>query len=516
MRINKRTLAGLAGIGLGLALSTPATAGNQMEDLFRANCATCHGADRGRYIGPGLNSETLEGSEADTIAMIIANGVDGTLMPAWQGRLSEPQMLELATYLIATPKLDLEWTLEDAKASVQVYADEATLPSAPVYGIDEMSDLMAVMSRGTLSRDDSAVVFFNGKTNTIVGRVATAYAPHILDFDPANERWAYVKTDGGRVYKIDLYSMQAVASVKVGYTGPSLAVSWDGKYVASGSFIPNTAMILDAATMEPVKYFKLEGVDPDGNMVEADSGSILATPYGPYFSIALEQAGQVWIADLSTPDIEVTKIADVGRHLHDSFLTDHSGRYMAIAAYDDRKMTVIDFETKAIAAEVPAGCVIHTGSGAVVQTAERNIAFGTNFGAPCKEQGTVVTAFDADTFEVIKQIPVIGGTESPAAHANSPYVIVDIISSNDPGKIQAIDVNTLEVVKTVEVGGHSHFPEFTADGKYVYVSAGYWGNKVVILDGTTLDVVKEVPLDVPAGIFSASRTKTVTVGLPEM
>ena len=516
MKTFKPILFGLVGISLSLSYGTEAEANDDLETLYANNCAACHGMDRGGYIGPGLNKEKQGEADPSTLAYIISNGVDGSLMPAWQGRLSEKQINDLATYFTKAPKRDVKWTMEDIKKSLTVYvADESKLPDKPVYGIENLKDLVAVTSRGTLARGTSKVVFFNGKNNEIVGTVPTAFAPHIVNYDPANERWAFVKTDGGRVYKVDLYSMRAVRSVQVGFSGPSLAVSWDGKYLAAGSFVPNTAVILKADTLEPVKFFNLKGVDPDGKMVEGDSGSITATPFGPYFSISLEQSGQVWIADLSKPGIPVTKIKNVGRHLHDSFLTDKTGRYMVIAAYDDKKMAVIDFKDKKVVKDIPAGCVIHTGSGAIAEVDGRSIGFGTNFGTPCKDKDTIVTAFDTKTFEVIKQIPVIGGTESPAAHPASPYVLVDIISGKHAGKIQAIDKKTLEVVKTIEVGGHSHFPEFTADGKYVYVSAGYAGNKLVIYDGQTLEKVKEVEMEVPAGIFAHVRPRIVTIGLPQ-
>jgi len=314
------------------------------------------------------------------------------------------------------------------------------------------------------------------------------------------------------VFKVDLYSMQAVRSVQVGFTGPSLAVSWDGRYIAAGSFVPNTAVILDADTLEPVKFLDLKGISPDGEMMEADSGSITATPYGNYFAIALEKAGQVWIVDLGKKDLPVTKIKNVGRHLHDAFLT-KDGRYLTIAAYADNKLAVIDFETKKVVKDIPAGCTPHTGSGAITKVGNRMLGFGTNFGSGKKCDKTVVTVFDAGTFEVVKQVPVIGGTESPAAHPNAPYVAVDIISGMDADKIQFIDKKSLEVVKTINVGGHSHFPEYTADGRHLYVSAGYAGNRVVIYDSKTLGKVKEIPLEVPAGIFSHVRPKIVTVGL---
>ena len=138
---------------------------------------------------------------------------------------------------------------------------------------------------------------------------------------------------------------------------------------------------------------------------------------------------------------------------------------------------------------------------------------GTNIGGCDK---TVVTVWDLDTWEVVKQIPVIGPTESPAAHPKAPYIVVDIVGTGpDAGKIQFIDKETLEVVKTIDVGGHSHFAEYTANGKYLYVSAGYQGDKIVIYKSDTLAKVKEFPMQVPEGKFSHVRPKIITVGLEE-
>jgi len=485
------------------------------EKVFEANCATCHGSDRNRYIGPALNSSSRLGKMPEVaIEAIINGGVNDTLMPAWAGRLPKSDIKDLAALIKNKPKSNPKWEMADIKKSLKVYVkDEASLPKKPTYKIKNVSSLMAVMARGRYSNGkNSKVVFFNGENNEIVGEIPTLKAPHILNYNPADERWAYVKTDGGRIFKIDLYSMKATRSIKVGFTGPSLAVSWDGKYIAAGSFIPNTAVILDAKTLNPVKYIKLKGKNLEGKMIESDSGSITATPFVNVFAIALEQSGQVWIADLDKKDIPITKIEKVGRHLHDAFLA-QDGRYLTIAAYDDNKLAVIDLKTKEKIKDIPAGCVPHTGSGAIIKVGNRTLGFGTNFGSGSSCKKTVVTVFDAKTFEVVKQIPVIGGTESPAAHPNAPYVVVDIISGANADKIQFIDKKTLEVVKTLTPGGHSHFPEYTADGKYLYVSAGYAGDKVIIYDSKTLKKVKEVSMEVPAGIFSHARPKNIVVGM---
>jgi mono/diheme cytochrome c family protein/DNA-binding beta-propeller fold protein YncE len=499
----------------------------EAERLYADHCAVCHGADRGGYIGPALNRDQTKLSQDQVSAKVKTGGI-GTLMPqhpTWRGTLSGKEIDLLAALITKRPKQSLSWGLNDIRKSLEVrVADESTLPDRPTYPIENLDDLMAVMARGRFAAGDEAkVVFFDGRTNKKIGEVPLGFAPHLMDFHPRQERWAYVRDDIGYIHMIDLYSLKVVRKVRAGLNGTSLAVSRDGRYLAAGSFVPNTAAILDAATLEPVKLIELRGLDADGKLVESDSGMITSTPYADYFVVALEQAGQVWIIDLAKPDMPISKITGVGRHLHDAFLSP-DGRYVVVSSYDDDINAVIDLAEKRIAKKIPAGCQPHLGSGAVVRSHGRLLGIATNIGArPCKPYE--VTVFDMESFEVVKRIPVLGPTESPAAHPNAPYIVVDIVGTG-PGanKIQFIDKETLKVVRTLTVAGtlsHSHFPEYTARGDYLYVSAGYRGDRtagfsgdqLVIFDAKTLEKVKTESIEVPAGVFSHLRARTVVVGL---
>jgi len=485
---------------------------HKMHQLYQDNCASCHGADHGGYLAPALNSETLKGRSPTALRTLIMTGSFETLMPPFFGRLSDSDIRNMVKHLQTTPKLDNPpWTLQDMKASLKVYVkDVSKLPNKPTFKIDSMDDIIGVAARGKYGRGQgSEAVFINSKTHTIIGKIPTVTAAHIIDFDPANERWAYVKTDTAEIYKVDLYTMQAVRSIKTGWNGPGMGVSRDGKYIMAGSFVPHNAVILDAETLEPLKMFELEGIDPDGKKVSSDSGMIIGTPYADIFAIALENAGQVWVVDLKD-GFPVTKIKNVGRHLHDAFLT-HKGKKLMVASYDDSIVTAIDLEKRKIIKKLKAGCVPHVGGGAAVKVDGRVLGFGTNFGT-CEK--TVVSVWDLDKMELVKQIPVSGGTESPAAHANAPYVAVDIITKDRRARtVQLIDKKSLEVVKTLDVGGHAYFPEYSADGKFLYISAGYAGDEVVVYDSTSLKKTANIQMESPAGIFSRGRVKYMTRGL---
>lgn len=508
----KPTLLGSA-VSLILASSSVYAEDHHVDahKLYQENCASCHGSDHGGYLAPALNAATLKGRSPNVLRTIVMTGSFDTLMPPFYGKLSDNEIRALVHHIQATPKQpNPAWTINDIKASVKVLADESKLPKAPTYQIGSMDDVIGVAARGKYGRGDgSKAVFINSKTHQKIGEVKTGTAAHIIDFNPANPRWAYIKTDTAEIFKVDLYTMQAVRSVKTGYNGPGMGVSRDGKYIMAGSFVPHNAVILDANTLEPLKTFELEGIDPDGKQVSSDSGMIIGTPFADIFAIALENAGQVWVVDLKE-GFPVTRITDVGHHLHDAFLT-HKGRKLMVASYDDSKVIAIDLQDRKIIKKLDAGCVPHVGGGSAVKVDGRTLGFGTNFG-DCDKM--VVSVWDLDKMEVVKQIPVSGGTESPAAHANAPYVAVDIISKDRRARtVQLIDKKTLEVVKTLDVGGHAYFPEYSADGKYLYVSAGYSGDEVVVYDSHTLQKVATVPMESPAGIFSHGRVKYMTRGL---
>ena len=295
----------------------------RMHALYQENCASCHGSDHGGYLAPALNSETLKGRSPTALRSLVMTGSFDTLMPPFYGKLSDDDIRGLIKHLQTTPKQpNPAWTIDDMKKSLHVHIkDESTLPAKPTYQIDNMDNIIGVAARGKFGRvEGSKAVFINSVTHQKIGEVNTGTAAHIIDFNPVNPRWAYVKTDTAEIFKVDLYSMQVVRSIKTGYNGPGMGVSRDGKYIMAGSFVPHNAVILNADTLEPLKTFELEGIDPDGKHVSSDSGMVIGTPFADVFVIALENAGQVWIVDLKD-DFPVTKITDVGRHLHDAFLS---------------------------------------------------------------------------------------------------------------------------------------------------------------------------------------------------
>jgi mono/diheme cytochrome c family protein len=191
------SIATLLSSGVAMAKS------DNMHQLYEDNCSSCHGSDHGGYLAPALNAETLKGRSPTALRTIVMAGSFDTLMPPFYGKLSDDEIRGVIKHLQATPKQpNPAWTMDDMKKSLKVYVkDEASLPDKPTY---------------------------NSVTHQKVGEIPTEVAAHIIDFNPANPRWAYVKTDTAEIFKVDLYSMQATRSIKTGYNGPGMGVSRDG------------------------------------------------------------------------------------------------------------------------------------------------------------------------------------------------------------------------------------------------------------------------------------------------
>ena len=92
------------------------------KQLYSVLCAQCHGkTGYGTRLAPALNNKTfLEQTSNAAIQQIIAQGVQGTAMPAWGGRLSEADIAAMTAYLRSLEPA--------APAIVQSNTTQATLP----------------------------------------------------------------------------------------------------------------------------------------------------------------------------------------------------------------------------------------------------------------------------------------------------------------------------------------------------------------------------------------------------
>lgn len=469
--------------------------GRTARDAYQDSCSGCHGVQRQGAIGPALTPGALTKEDAfyfDT----IRNGRPGTMMQAWSRIYSDAEIWLLLGFL-RSPVEDnyASWGMDEIAASREILIDDSALPSTPTHS-GNMDNLMLVTER-----EAERIAVIDGDTHTLLGSIPTGYRAHGYAFDPTQERWAFNISRDGWLYKIDLYSLQPVTRVRVGVDSRGLAVSDDGNYLIAGNFDPPTAVILDAHTLAPLKVIDTEGYDPDGHWVRsrvAITSDVATDLVGPYFLIALKEAGQMWRIDFSDPDFPITKVANVGRILHDGFLSPDNTRFY-VASQGDNAMVAIDVDTMTVVAHIPTGSIPHPGSGAVWE------ANGKSYGATVHAGQGLVTVWNLADNVIAATIPTSGAGLFIRAHEDNPYVWADTMAGTEPHKIYIIDKATFDVVHVIDDGLLTLHPEFTDDGAYVYIS-DWEGGVVRVYNATTFALVSEIDgLTTPTGIFNTSR-----------
>lgn len=473
-----------------------------VDQAYRDMCGGCHGPDREGGIGPALIPARLSANDAFYFD-VIRNGRPGTIMPAWGSMgVSDEEVWMLIGLIRSEPDADaIEWGMDEIVASHAILVDEATLPSTPTHS-GNLDNLMLVTEREARS-----IAVFDGDTHQLLSHIDASYRAHGYAFDPTNERWAYNVGRDGWLFKIDLYTLQAVTKVRVGHDSRGLAISDDGHYLIVGNFVPGTAIILDAQTLQPLKVIATEGNNPEGEWVESRvciTSDVAPDKVGPYFILGLKEAGQMWRIDYSDPTFPVEKLENVGHILHDGFLSPDNTRFY-IAAQADNWMGVIDVENWTLVTQIETGDTPHPGSGAAWA------ANGTEYGATVHAGEGLISVWDLADNQIAAQIPTSGPGLFIRASDHNPYVWADALFSATPNEIYVIAKDALTVEYVITGGTQLLHPELTDDGDFVYIS-DWAGNAVRIYNARTFELVAvKTDVTTPTGIFNTSR-RSETLG----
>jgi nitrite reductase (NO-forming)/hydroxylamine reductase len=493
---NHPNMEGLVIVLPGGAVAPTLFEGKAVDAVYADSCGGCHGPNREGATGPALIPGRLTASD-DVYFGAIKNGKPGTVMPAWGPTgMTDEEIWALVGFIRSEPSAEaVEWNIDQVAATLEMLVDEATLPTKPTHD-GNLDNLMLVTEREARS-----IAVFDGDTHRLLAHVPASYRAHGYAFDPTSDRWAYNVGRDGWLFKIDLYTLQAVTQVRVGLDSRGLAISDDAKYLIVGNYIPNSAVILDAKTLEPLKVITTEGTNPQGEFVASRvciTSDVSPEKVGPYFILALKEAGQMWRIDYSKPDFPIDRVEGVGNILHDGFLSPDNEVFY-IASQTDNWMAVIDVATWELADKIPTGDTPHSGSGAAWE------ANGTTYGATVHAGEGKITVWDLADNQIVAEIETSGPGLFIRSHQDSPYVWADTLFGDPANQIYAFDKETFEVVAVIDDGVQTLHPEFTSRGDLVYVS-DWQGNAVRVYDARTFEMVAELgDVTTPTGIFNTSR-----------
>ncbi|OIR02048.1 nitrite reductase precursor [mine drainage metagenome] len=501
-----------------LLMLAPALAwGQEAPTLYAGHCAACHGPDRLGGIGPALIPETVGHLKPAQLAATIAHGRMQTEMPAFAGRLTAGEITALAAYVASPLAVEPHWSEADIRASRTVFEPH---PAAhPVFKADLMN-LFTVVEAG-----DHHAIILDGDSFTPLARFKTRPSLHGGAKYSPDAHYVYLASRDGWVQKYDLWGLTMAAEVRAGINTRNIAVSDDGKWIAVGNTLPRTLVILDAATMLPVKVIPVADRAGHASRVSA----VYEAPPRHSFIVALKDVKELW--EIPTrPGAEVCQGAvrtyDAGMEspacrkgpfpvrriatedVLDDFFFDPGYHNVMAAARDGRPGEVVNLDVGHTIATLDLSGMPHLGSGIVFRRHGRWL-----MATPHLKEGKV-SVIDMTSWKTVAVINTLGPGFFLRGHEKSRYAWVDNAASPAHDKVQVIDLDSLKIVKTLQPApgktvGHV---EFTHDGRYALLSDMEMQGALIVYDAKTLREVKRIPMVKPIGKYNVGNKLEYSTG----
>lgn len=500
------------------AAPAAASLNTEVNTIYQANCASCHGADRLGATGPALLPGNLERLRRPAAITTITEGRIATQMPAFGATLSAQQITALADLIYAPLAKTPVWGMDEIRASRIEYVKADSLPNKPVFKADPLN-LFVVVEIG-----DHHATILDGDKFEAITRFPTRYALHGGPKFSPDGRYVYFASRDGWIAKYDIWNLKLVAEIRAGINTRNLAVSSDGRFAMVANYFPNTLVALDTRDLSPIRVIDVKDDNGKSSRVSAVYD---AAPRNSFIA-ALKDIPEVWELsyDENAPPVYAGLVHDYKmaealavkgpfpprRIKLDDFLDD----FFFDPSYDHVVGSsrgghgqVVNLNIGRKIADVDLPGLPHLGSGISWDYQGRPVMASPNL------KDGVVTVLDMKTWKTVKQIPTLGPGFFMRSHEKTPYAWVDVF--NDPKNndvIQIIDKKTLEVVKQLKPapGKIAAHTEFTRNGKYAVVSV--WENKgeLVIYDAKTLEVVKRIPMNKPSGKYNVYNKITRSEG----
>jgi nitrite reductase (NO-forming)/hydroxylamine reductase len=500
------------------------------KQIYFERCAGCHGVLRKGATGKPLTPDITQPKGMDYLKVFINYGSPAG-MPNWgtSGQLSDEEVTLMAKYLMNEPPIPPEFGMKEMQATWKVLIPPEKRPTKKQndYNIENIFSV-------TL-RDAGEIALIDGDTKKIINVIKTGYAVHISRFSTSG-RYLFVIGRDARVNMIDLWMKKPdnVAEIKIGLEARSVETSkypgYEDKYAIAGSYWPPQYVIMDGATLEPLKIVSTRGmtVDTQEYHPEPRVAAIVASHEHPEFIVNVKETGQVLMVNYE--DIDNLKVTTIGaaRFLHDGGW-DSTHRYFMTAANQSDKIAVIDSKLDTLTALVDVTKIPHPGRGANLADPKYGPVWVTS--ALGNENVTAIGTDPAENpehaWKVVRTLKGQGGGSLfVKTHPESKNLWVDSPLNPDTKISQSVavyDVKNLdkgfEVLPIAEWAGIKGDgpkrvvqPEYNKAGDEVWFSV--WSGKdeesaIVIVDDKTRKlkaVIKDKRLITPTGKFNVFNT----------
>ncbi len=501
--------------------------------IYFERCAGCHGVLRKGATGKALTTDITKPLGFEYLRDFINYGSPGG-MPNWgtSGDMEVDDISLMARYLLNDPAQPPEFGMTEVKASWKVMVPVADRPTKQMNSID-LDNLFSV----TL-RDSGEVALIDGGTKEIIKIIKTGYAVHISRMS-ASGRYVFTIGRDAKITLIDLWmeDPSPVAEIKVGSEARSVETSkmkgWEDRYAIAGAYWPPQYVIMDGATLEPLKIVSTRGMTYDTQEFHPEPrvAAIVASHYHPEFIVNVKETGHILMVNYEDiKNLKVTSI-EAERFLHDGGF-DASGRYFLVAANARNKVAVVDTKEGKLVALIETGPKPHPGRGANLNHPKFGPVWVTSH---LGDETIALIGTDPDghpdnAWKVVQTLEGQGGGALfVKTHPKSNHLYVDT-----PLNPEAEIASSIAVFKIDELGEEEPEYEVLPIGEWSGIDEGVrrvvqgeynqagdevwfsvWNNAaqesaIVIVDDKTLTlkhVIKDKRLVTPTGKFNVFNTR---------
>ncbi|HMW16548.1 MAG TPA: cytochrome D1 domain-containing protein [Accumulibacter sp.] len=314
-------------------------------------------------------------------------------------------------------------------------------------------------------------------------------------------RYAYVFGRDGGLSKVDLLEARLVKRVLQSGNAIGGAISQNGRIVVAQNYTPGGIRAFDADTLEPLADVSAEYAPGQFAKVVG-----LADLPGQRFAYALFEGGEIWLSDFSDPRHPKTQRFAAGRQPYDGLVTPDGRHYLAGLFGEDGIAWLDTWQPQLGSRRILQGYGRGEEKLPVFKMPHLrgwSMAQGNAY-LPAIGRHEVLVVSGSDWREV-GRIPVKGQPVFVMARPDGRQVWVNF-AFPDNGWVQVVDTLNGQVVKTLQPGRAVLHMEFTPRGEEVWISARD-DNKVLIYDTATFNLLGELPVEAPSGIFFTSRAQ---------
>jgi nitrite reductase (NO-forming)/hydroxylamine reductase len=499
------------------------------SQLYFERCAGCHGVLRKGATGKPLTSDVTQEKGTEYLKALINFGSPAG-MPNWgtSGEIGPDDIDIMARFLQHDPPEPPEFGMADMRGTWEVIVPVKDRPTKPQNDIN-LNNVFSV----TL-RDSGEVALIDGDTKEIIKIIDTGYAVHISRLSYSG-RYVFTIGRDARINLIDLWMKepQTVAKIRVGLEARSVDTSkykgYEDKYAIAGSYWPPQYVIMDGATLEPIKIVSTRGVTVDTQEYHPEPrvAAIVASHQHPEFIVNVKETGRILLVNYSDIENLTVTTINAARFLHDGGW-DSTKRYFLTAANQSDKIAVVDSKERKLAAMVDVDKIPHPGRGANFVHKEYGPVWLTS--ALGNEKITLIgTDPDKHPKHAWKVVKVLsgqgGGSLFVKTHPKSRNLWVDSPLNPDTDISQSVAVfniddldagfEVLPIAAWAELGPGPKrvvHPEYNNTGDEVWFSV--WSGKeeesaIVVVDDKTRKlkhVIKGERIVTPTGKFNVYNT----------